>query len=555
MIKIIVLTVLSLILIVPTTISQETDTLSPRQRYIDSLISLESNQLLSPEYFIERYDSPDLLHKITDNRGDGFDSLYGTRNLRTILHGVAYRGGANNYFHKTDKRHNHNPLPDDGIRNLCSEGFSASIYLYRQNFENAPARDTCGCIDGGWNEHKYFQYDYNDQNHIYEMLKLVHKSATNDSIGPIYLHCWNGWHASGLLSALCLRQFCGFDKWEAINYWDLGTDGANNSPRYQTIREIIKNFEPYPDLIITDELGNTICPPMPENIDSAELYIDIEHLVYVPESLPIGFSIVLHNISFGAGRSDFSRPEENIDLINLLKALREQPELKIEVGGYTDNTGSYSSNVQISQKRAKFIRDFLINNNIDEERITYVGYGPKRPLYSNRYKSTREGNRRIEIKILDKKKEDYSKLIEEDGSGEPKQSKTYHFKDLFDETQSIPNGTELVLQSLQYEPNIVDVPEIAHGELDSLITWFKENPNAKGEIAGHTDKSGLEDKNLLLSSQRAEKVYLFMIEKGVNESQLTYNGYGSAKPLVSNKYQYGRETNRRIAFKLIDTGQ
>lgn len=527
----------------------ENDSLSPKQRYIDSLLSLESNQLLSPEFYIDRYKSSDLMHKVTDNRGDGFDSLYGTRNLRTILHGVAYRGGANNYFHKTAKRHNHNPLPDDGIRNLCNEGFSASIYLYRQNFDSAPSKDTCGCVNGGWNEHKYYQFDYNDQNHIYEMLKLVYESATNDSIGPVYLHCWNGWHASGLLSALSLRQFCGFDKWEAINYWDLGTDGANNSPRYQVIREMIKNFEPYPDLMITDELGNRICPPMPEHIDSAELYIDIEHLVYVPESLPIGFSIVLHNVSFGAGRSDFARPEDNIDLKNLLRALQEQPELKIEVGGYTDNTGSHSSNVEISQKRAKFVRDFLVGKGIEEDRITYVGYGPKRPLYSNRYKSTREGNRRIEIKIVDKKKEDYSKLVEE------KTEKKYVFEDLFKEGGNIPFGTELIIKTLQYEPNEVDVPESAFNDLEKLASWFKENPKSKGEIAGHTDKSGLEDKNILLSEQRAEKVYEYLMEKGVNEKQLSYNGYGSAKPIVSNKYQHGRETNRRIAFKLVEVGE
>ena len=51
--------------------------------------------------------------KITDNRGEGFDDLYGTRNFRVILHGVAYRGGGNNYYHKTNKRNNKNPLPLD----------------------------------------------------------------------------------------------------------------------------------------------------------------------------------------------------------------------------------------------------------------------------------------------------------------------------------------------------------------------------------------------------------------------------------------------------------
>lgn len=525
-----------------------------RRQYIDSLVALESIRVLSPDLYKERYQAEDLMYKITDNRGDGFDSLYGTRNLRPILHGVAYRGGANNYFHKENKRHNHNPLPDDGVRNLCQEGFSASVYLYRNNFETAPPVDTCACINGSWNQHNYYQFDYNDQEHIYQALKLVYNVATTDSLGPVYLHCWNGWHASGLLSALSLQQFCGFDKWEAINYWDLGTDGANNSPRYQVIREIIKNFEPYPDLMITDSLGNAICPEMPKDIDSAELYVDIEHLVYVPESLPVGFDIVLHNVSFAAGRSSFSNPEKNVDLINLLKALNEQPKLKIEVGGYTDNTGSTAKNIEISSQRAKFVYDFLLRNGIDADRISYKGYGPKKPLYSNRYKSTREGNRRIEIKIIDKAKEDFSKLIEEDTSSDRyKQSTTpdYTFEDLFQPSAAVPYDTEIIIETLVYEPNITEVPEGAKEELNKLATWLNENPQIKGEIAGHTDKSGLEELNELLSEQRAEAVYEYLLSKKVNPNQISFEGYGSSHPITSNKYQHGKERNRRIAFKLL----
>ena len=42
--------------------------------------------------------------KATDNYGNGNLDLYGTRNFRTILHGVAYRGGGNNYYHNENKR-------------------------------------------------------------------------------------------------------------------------------------------------------------------------------------------------------------------------------------------------------------------------------------------------------------------------------------------------------------------------------------------------------------------------------------------------------------------
>ena len=71
--------------------------------------------------------------KVTDNWGNQFEDLYGTRNMRPVLHGVAYRGGANNYYHKRNKRKNQNPLPSDGLLNLCQEGFSGAVYLYQQN--------------------------------------------------------------------------------------------------------------------------------------------------------------------------------------------------------------------------------------------------------------------------------------------------------------------------------------------------------------------------------------------------------------------------------------
>jgi len=85
-------------------------------------------------YYYNRYGVSCLNEKITDNHGEGFESLYGTRNLRPILHGVAYRGGANNYYHRINPRSNVNPMPQDGIINIYREGFSQAVYLYILNF-------------------------------------------------------------------------------------------------------------------------------------------------------------------------------------------------------------------------------------------------------------------------------------------------------------------------------------------------------------------------------------------------------------------------------------
>ena len=204
---------LSVFLTVHLSSAQDTNSLAGDSVIIDSVDTvtyLPPQFALSPLFYKKRYNESDLMYKIVDNWGNGFDSLYGTRNMRPILHGVAYRGGANNYFHKTNKRKNSNPLPNDGVENLCKEGFSHSIYLYRTNWETAPAFDTCKCVNSSKNILQYDQFDYFDDEHVYKMLEIVYKSAIDSTLGPVYLHCWNGWHASGFISAIILKQFCIF---------------------------------------------------------------------------------------------------------------------------------------------------------------------------------------------------------------------------------------------------------------------------------------------------------------------------------------------------------
>jgi outer membrane protein OmpA-like peptidoglycan-associated protein len=364
----------------------------------------EPDSLNPSQYYYKLYSYPNALDKITDNFGNGNDSLYGTRNMRPIIHGLLYRGGANNYYHKTAKRDNHNPLPPDGKENLCSNGFGRAIYLYRANFEEENEL-RCSCM-GEQNSFRYDQYDYNDSLHIRKMLELVKEHAENDSLGPIYMHCWNGWHASGLLSALSFRQFCGIDGQTAADYWDLGTDGANKSPRYEKIRQQIKDFEPYPDLFIDSE--NWICAEIPLDGASSKLQT-VAHLNVVYESLSKGDLLLMPSLNFDPGNHELS-DVENEDLQELLKAMRSHPDLEIEIQGHTDATGKEEKNRILSEKRARSVYNFLVKNDVNPKRVSYTGFGSKKPRY---YQNT-EKNRRIEVKIISKKKEDNSTLVNPD---------------------------------------------------------------------------------------------------------------------------------------------
>ena len=198
--------------------------------------------------------------KLVDNEGNGDPDLYGTRNFRVVLNGIQYRGGANNYYLQPTPRSNLNPLPTVGLENLCKMGFKTAIYLYTTNFASAPKIINCVFPNGTRNTLHYQQITATAAGSPRKILKLLYQSIKFPALGPTYTHCWNGWHASGLASALALRQFCGFTPEEAVNYWTLNTDGMGDGPGYESIRSEVRDFIPFPDLQINDSERELICP-------------------------------------------------------------------------------------------------------------------------------------------------------------------------------------------------------------------------------------------------------------------------------------------------------
>lgn len=221
-----------------------------------ALVSLEEGI----EHFSKRYPVSDIYGKVTDNRGNGFPDLYGTRNLRMVLKGVLYRGGGNNYYHREGRRDNMNPLPEDGLLNLCREGFSHGVYLYTDNYDPTVNPYKCLARDESENQFNYLNYPtLLSPENLQRVMGVIYDQITNYR-GPIYVHCWNGWHASGYTSATALIQFCGMKNEDAVNYWDQNTDGNNTEPGYEKIRNRIRNFQAYPEYQIPKHIQALICP-------------------------------------------------------------------------------------------------------------------------------------------------------------------------------------------------------------------------------------------------------------------------------------------------------
>ncbi len=109
-----------------------------------------------------------------------------------------------------------------------------------------------------------------------------------------------------------------------------------------------------------------------------------------------GHAIVLEGVTFATGSAKLTENSKTI-LGKVVRTMQENPELVVEVRGYTDNTGSYKGNMRISQRRADSVKEYLVSQGIDASRITAQGFGPENPIAPNDTRAGRAKNRRIEF--------------------------------------------------------------------------------------------------------------------------------------------------------------
>jgi OOP family OmpA-OmpF porin len=110
-------------------------------------------------------------------------------------------------------------------------------------------------------------------------------------------------------------------------------------------------------------------------------------------------SVVLQAVEFDTG-SDHLTPDSRVTLDNIAAALRGQPALKVEVGGYTDSQGNALANQRLSERRAHAVLVYLLSQGVSRANLTARGYGQARPIADNTTVDGRAQNRRVEFKVL-----------------------------------------------------------------------------------------------------------------------------------------------------------
>ncbi len=141
--------------------------------------------------------------------------------------------------------------------------------------------------------------------------------------------------------------------------------------------------------------ANDKCPDKPETVNGVE---DEDGCPDTKPEVAVqkGQAIVLPGIQFKTGSATLTASSKTI-LDKVVRTLKENPDIEIEVRGYTDNTGKYESNVKLSQRRADSVKKYLVENGVEGARIKTAGFGPDNPIAPNDTKEGRAKNRRIEF--------------------------------------------------------------------------------------------------------------------------------------------------------------
>jgi outer membrane protein OmpA-like peptidoglycan-associated protein len=112
-------------------------------------------------------------------------------------------------------------------------------------------------------------------------------------------------------------------------------------------------------------------------------------------------------------------------------------------------------------------------------------------------------------------------------------------------------GSVAILNNIFFDVDKYDLKDKSKTELDKIIRFLLVNPAVRVEIGGHTDNSGSADHNRQLSERRANSVFIFLSEHGIEKKRLVTKGYGSDRPIASNDTDEGRSQNRRIEVRII----
>jgi len=199
------------------------------------------------------------------------------------------------------------------------------------------------------------------------------------------------------------EDFDGFEDTDGCPDLDNDHDGIpDEKDKCPNVAEDLDGFEDTdgcPDLDndndgIPDYLDK--CPNEPETFNDYQDEDGCPDQKPKPSIVEKGKKLILQGITFITGKSTLTENAKSI-LNTVYESLRDNPEVRLEIRGYTDSIGSAAANLNLSQRRAEAVRDYLVEKGIAFARLKAIGYGEADPIASNTTQEGRAKNRRIEF--------------------------------------------------------------------------------------------------------------------------------------------------------------
>jgi len=187
---------------------------------------------------------------------------------------------------------------------------------------------------------------------------------------------------------------------EGMNEWRIGLGVAVPLGRRVVEREVVRERVVRETVNVPAEITDSDGDGVPDQIDQcpntlAGLATDNRGCVVQATQQ----TLRLEGVNFEFNSATLTAEAREI-LLGVAEALRGEPNLRAEIAGHTDSSGSDQYNLQLSQRRAEAVRDFLVAQGIAASRLIARGYGESQPVADNSTESGRALNRRVEFRVI-----------------------------------------------------------------------------------------------------------------------------------------------------------
>lgn len=217
---------------------------------------------------------------------------------------------------------------------------------------------------------------------------------------------------------------------------------------------------------------------------------------------------------------DAIQREEKEKLAVVGTFLTKYPKTTAVIEGHSDNVGDANRNLELSQRRAESVVDYLVANYaIAKSRLTAAGYGETRPIADNTSETGKRHNRRIKAVIS----------CASDIEG----------------LKPVPARVTMAML-IEFDQNKANIASEYHAELAKVGKFLNENPGVTATVEGHAANTTPET-SMTVSKLRAQAVVDYLVKNfGIAPARLTAEGFGETRRLAYNSSADGRQENRRV---------